>query len=199
MVQSCLIHLGDLRVSAALAAGVMVWLATARCYRAACLWCGAYCSAIGIVAASKIMYLGWGLQINAVDFSAASGHAVGSAVVLPVVLYILAKSISSDKANLAFGAGLAIATSLAFCLVVNGEHTLAEAFAGWCIGIAASTVCWRSMRHTTIQPMPMGVVVAVGITVVVANGMQLMPVNHLLAKTASVLSGKSQTHIWRCC
>jgi len=199
MYQSYLISLGDLRLTAALAGAVVVWLVAARAYRAACWWCVAYGGALGAVAASKILYLGWGLQIAAVQFKAASGHAAGTAAVLPIVLYLLAMPIVRSKANFALAAGWMISAAVAFALVAHDEHSSSEALAGWCLGMLASAVSWSRMRRKLILPSRGGVGAALAMMTVIASGMQVVPVGPLMSKTALALSGEHRTHAWNDC
>jgi membrane-associated phospholipid phosphatase len=196
MHQSFLIYLGDLRVTAALAGAVAVWLMVARHRRAAGWWCFSYCSAVAAVAASKIIYLGWGLQVAAIHFKAASGHAAGTAAVLPVVLYLLATSLFRGKENIALGVGWCISAAVVLSLVACREHTLSEALAGWCLGMVASTTTWWRMRRAVIQPSLRGIAAAVAIMAVIANGMQVVPIGRWITKTALALSGEQRTHSW---
>lgn len=199
MHQSFLIYLGDLRVTTALAGAAAGWLMTGRHYRTAGWWCLSYCSVVATVAASKIIYLGWGLQIPAIHFKAASGHAAGTASVLPIVLYLLAAPLIRGKENIALGVGWCVSAAVVFSLVAYGEHTPSEALAGWCLGMVASTTTWWRIRRTVIQPSFKGFAAALALIAVIANGVQLVPVGRWMTKTALTLSGEQRTHPWSDC
>lgn len=199
MDSSHLIFLGDLRMTAALAGGVTVWLLAARSYRPACRWCVGYGAAMGAVAASKIMYLGWGLQIPALHFKAASGHAAGTASVLPIVMYLVARKFGRNSANSALAGGWIISIAVALALVAHGEHTSSEALAGWCLGIMASAGTWRHLRHTMIQPSRSGTIAALTSIAVIAICLHSVPVGRWMSKTALALSGEQRTHAWNDC
>jgi hypothetical protein len=199
MDASHLIHLGDLRLTAALAGAVTVWLLAARTFRPAFWWCVGYGSAVSAVAASKIMYLGWGLQIPALHFKAASGHAAGTAAVIPIVLYLLAMPLGRNNACFALAAGWLISIAVAFGLVAHGEHTLSEALAGWCLGMMASAGTWLNLRNKTILPSRRRMGAALALMAVIATSLQTVPVGRWMNKTALALSGEQRTHAWNDC
>lgn len=194
-----LIHLGDLRLTAALAGGVTVWLLSARCYRQACRWCVGYGAVVGTVAVSKIIYLAWGLQFHSLHFKAASGHAAGTAAVFPIVLYLLTMLLGRSNANFALAGGWIISATIAIALVAHREHTASEAFAGWCLGSMASATTWLNLRHTMISPSRRGIGAAIALMAVIATCLQTVPVGQWMNKTALALSGEQRTHAWNDC
>ncbi len=199
MGSSYLIHLGDLRFTAALAGAVTVWLLAARSCRPACWWCVEYGAAMSAVTISKILYLGWGLQISALHFKAASGHAAGTAAVLPVVFYLLAIPFGRNNANFALAAGWIVSIAVALALVMQGEHTPSEAFAGWCLGVMASAATWLKLRQTEIAPSRSGMGAAFVLMALIATCLHTVPVGRWMNKTALVLSGEQRTHAWNDC
>jgi hypothetical protein len=194
-----LIHLGDLRLTAALAGAVTVWLLAAKCYRPAFWWCIGYGIAVGTVAASKIIYLGWGLHIPALHFKAASGHAAGTASVLPIVLYLLSMPLGRRNASYAMIAGWSLSVAVAFALVAHGEHTPSEALAGWSLGVMASAVAWLNLHHAKIVPSRKGIGAALVLMAVIVTCLQTVPVGRWMHKTALALSGEQRTHSWNEC
>ena len=199
MNASYLIHLGDLRLTAALAGAVTVWLLAARCYRSACWWSVSYGGAVGAVAASKILYLGWGVQITAFHFKAASGHAAGTASVLPILFYLLALPLGRHSANGGLVAGWMISVAVALTLVAHGEHTLSEALAGCCLGMMASLLTWLNLPHTIIQPSRRGMAASLALMAVIAICLDAVPVGRWMNKTALALSGEQRIHAWDGC
>jgi hypothetical protein len=133
-----LFHLGDLEYSLPLAAAVLTWLLAARAWRAAVAWAVLYAGALGLVGASKIAYLGWGLDIAALGFKAVSGHATGVTAVYPLAAYLLCRVVGRGLARAGACAGLGLGAVVTVGLVILGEHTVAEAASGWLLGACAS-------------------------------------------------------------
>lgn len=195
-----LIGLGDLRVTVALAGAIFAWLVAGRSLRVALWWVIAFGTAMATVAASKILYLGWGVEVAAVDFKAASGHAAGVAAVLPVTLYLLAQPLGGRRQHAALSAGWLIGLAVAMALIVHGEHAPAEALVGWCIGALASTLTWRVARHhPPAWPAAGHAIVVAGLAILLAVGMQSVPAGWWMVKTALALSGAASTHRWNNC
>jgi len=191
-----LIYLGDLRLTLALAAAVFVWLLAAQAYRVAVYWCLAAGSAFGVVAASKIMYMGWGLQVSLVDFKALSGHAAGAAAVLPVVLYLVSKSYGHNKNFFALLGGWLLSVAVACALVINEEHSASEAFAGWSCGTLASSGTLMKMRKTRIQPPHASLAGALVTAVLISACIEIVPVGWWMINIALALSGARRIHAW---
>jgi membrane-associated phospholipid phosphatase len=127
------------------AVAIAVWLLTARAWRMTWLWCLLFGSALVLVAASKIVYVGWGIGIPALDFTGFSGHAMRSAAIMPPLCYLILqdKSFAVRMSGVAFGVGFAALISLSRVLLQY--HSIAEALSGWLLG---SAVClyfiWRA-------------------------------------------------------
>jgi hypothetical protein len=71
--------LGGVGLTAPLAVAILLWLAAAHCRRLALLWSALLGAVIMLVMASKLAFLGWGLGIQALDFTGFSGHAARAA------------------------------------------------------------------------------------------------------------------------
>lgn len=196
MHSAYLIYLGDLRFTVSLAGAVSAWLLVAHAYRLAAYWCMAVGGAFIAVAASKIMYLGWGVQFSLVDFKAASGHAAGAAAVLPVALYIMARCYGRTEEYIALTTGWLLSIAVACALVVNDEHSTSEALAGWSAGAAASACTWIKMRGAITPASRRAFGAALGTTILLAACMQVAPVGWWMIKTTLVLSGAQRVHGW---
>ena len=196
MDSAIVMYLGDVRLTIALAGGVTVWLLAAHAFRLACYWCIAVGSVFGAVAASKIIYMGWGLQLTSVEFKAVSGHAAGAAAVLPIVLSVLATSDKRHNGSIALLAGWVLGVAVAFALVNNGEHTPAEAFAGWCIGALASGSTSKKLCATQIHPSTLRIGAVLVTTILLAACMQAVPLGWWMIKAALALSGQHRIHTW---
>jgi len=191
-----LIYLGDLRLTVGLACAVSAWLLAAHAYRLAAFWCLYAGGAFIAVAASKIIYMGWGLQSTIIEFKAASGHAAGAAAVLPVVFYLVAQSYGRKKDYICLLGGWLLSIAVAAALVLNDEHSASEAIAGWSLGALASACSYMKMRGTNIIASRYGFSAALATTFLIAACMQAAPVGWWMIKTALVLSGAQRVHAW---
>lgn len=132
-----LFHLGDPMLTLPLGSAIAAWLLAARAWRPALGWILGFGLALGLVAATKIAFMGWATGLPALAFKAVSGHATGFAAVFPTLCYLAMPARMARARIPAVGAALALAAVFAAALVHAGEHTLAEAAAGWVIGAGA--------------------------------------------------------------
>ena len=132
-----LFHLGDPMLTLPAGSAIAAWLLAARAWRAAFGWMLVFGLALGLVAASKIAFMGWATGLPALAFKAVSGHATGFAAVFPTLCYLMVPARAARARALVAGAALALAAVVAAALVLAGEHTPAETVAGWLIGSGA--------------------------------------------------------------
>ncbi len=132
-----LFHLGDPMLTLPLGSAIAAWLLAARAWRAALGWTVGFGLALGLVAATKIAFMGWATGLPALAFKAVSGHATGFTAVFPTLCYLAMPAWKARARRAASAAALALAAVVAAALVHAGEHTLAEAAAGWAIGAGA--------------------------------------------------------------
>lgn len=97
-----------------------------------------------IVLTSKLLFLGWGIGIRALDFTGFSGHAAMSAALWPVLLG-LALAHRPSGCTIGAGVGLALAAAIAWSRVPIGAHSWSEVISGVLLG---ATATWYSLRTT---------------------------------------------------
>lgn len=187
---------GDLRITVALAGVVAAWLLASRCYRMAMFWCLVFSATLGVVAMSKIIFLGWGIRWTMMDFKAISGHAAGAALVLPPVCYLLTVFLGQAAQNIAFVIGWLLSAAVTVSLVATHEHSLSDALAGLCFGTLASIATRRALRTVTIHPELLGLAMALPFALALALVIPAVPVNWWLRRVAMALAGVHQTHSW---
>jgi hypothetical protein len=132
-----LFHLGDPMLTLPAGSAIAAWLLATRAWRAAFGWILVFGLALGLVAATKIAFMGWATGLPGLAFKAVSGHATGFAAVFPTLCWLAVPARASPARALLAGAALALSAVVAAALVHAGEHTLAEAAAGWLIGTCA--------------------------------------------------------------
>ncbi len=194
-----LYHLGDLTLTIPAACAVAAWLVAARAWRAAGGWLLAFGLALALVAATKIAFMGWATGLPALHFKALSGHATGFTAAVPTLCWLLAAPLGRQARAAGALAALAVGVAVAVALVRAGEHTPAEALAGWLIG-AATFAC--ALRLVDAAPAPgtwRGGGAAVLAAGVAAWAVETAPLNHWMVRVALALSGNAAPHPWDHC
>ncbi len=113
-----------------------MWIGNAR--RMALSWAALFTAGLAVVAASKMAFIGWGFEIDAIDFQGVSGHAMRATAVFPVILYLIlydtrrAVRLAGIYCGLLFGALMAVSVS------VHDTHSASESIAGFVLGAAVS-------------------------------------------------------------
>lgn len=194
-----LYHLGDLELTIPAAGAITAWLLAARAWRAACGWLLAFTLALALVAATKIAFMGWATGLPALQYKALSGHATGFTAAFPTLCWLLAQRLERRaRGAIALGA-LALGVALAAALVRAGEHTVAEAAAGWLIG-AATFLYARRLLDGVSPPPPApalaGAVLAFGAA---AWAVAPAPFNYWMIRVALALSGNPSPYPWHSC
>lgn len=198
MSWSTFLHLGNLTLTLPLASAIAAGLLAAQHWRAAGYWLLFFAGALATVGISKVAYLGWGTAIPALDYQALSGHAAGATSVFPVLFYVLLQR-RARLALAAAGAALLLGACLAVALVVTGEHTAAEACAGWMVG-AAAAVATIAVAREAQAPRPVAGLMA-GLLAFGATAwlMQRAQVGYWMIKVALALSGNTYPFQWDRC
>jgi len=194
-----LLHLGDLEYTLPLAVAAGAWLLAARAWRAAIAWSVLYAGAMALVGGSKIAYLGWGTDIDMLDFKAFSGHAAGVTAVYPVLGYLLFRPAGRKVALTMAGLGLALGLVMAAALVGEGEHAVAEAVTGWLLGACASVGTLHQAEPRGVAAGPAGAICAVAVFFASAFLMQSAHVGYWMIKLALALSGNARPYSWDTC
>ncbi|WP_323122768.1 phosphatase PAP2 family protein [Burkholderia alba] len=138
-----LTHFGDPYMTAPLAAAVLGWLAATGRRRAAIEWGAGMACAVGLVALSKFVYAGWGIGIDALQFTGVSGHTMLSAAVYPLVAAICARD---ERVRAAAWGGLSFALAIGLSRVLLGFHSWSEIVSGGVLGAGVAAMTLRRMR-----------------------------------------------------
>lgn len=191
-----IIHVGDIGVMVPAAAAIMAYLVAGRAWRMAWRWCLLFILGIGLVAASKIAFLGWGYGIRALDFKALSGHATSATAVIPVTFYLLLQRAPSMTRAFGVLVGIACGVVLGVLLVVLNEHTASEAIAGCLVGATVSLVFIRGSRPLPsfrLKPwlLPFSVIVCLW-----AWHFAPPPLEYWMMRVALYLSGHDTPYNW---
>lgn len=211
-----LVHLGDLEVVLPLAAALACWLLAARAWRIALRWLLLFGAALCIVGATKIAYLGWGTGVHAVGFKAISGHAMSVTALYPFFAFVVlfrperehngAQPVRAQTAPrrpmapwTAMLAGLALGAIVSGLLVTTGEHSVAEALAGWTLGAAVSLGGAMAKHDLGAERMLPTVWWTIPVFALSATLMESAHVGYWMIRMALALSGSERPYSWDGC
>ena len=139
-----IIDIGHTAVMIPVAGAIAAWLLATKGWRLALWWCAVFAAGLSLVAISKIVYLGWGMEIRALGFKALSGHAWRTSAVLPVLFFVLLHDSPSKWRARGVLLGVTLSLGLAALLVVFEFHTSAEVIASCILGTGAAIVFIRT-------------------------------------------------------
>ena len=109
----------------------------------------------GVVAASKLAFMGWGIGIRDIDFTGFSGHSALSAAFWPIFLWLLTPRCIPSLRVIFAAVGYAIALLVAVSRLEIHAHSVSEVIAGMLLGSAASAlfllVQMRGSDHRSVQ------------------------------------------------
>lgn len=200
MTWATLLHLGDIELTLALAAAITAWLLTARAWRLAFWWSTLFALGIGLVTASKVAFMAWGVGLHSIDFKAASGHATGATAVFTILFYLLMQARGPRAQASATVAGLVLGCLMVALLVALDEHSVAESLAGWFIGAAVSLGAIRlGGGQPALRARPQSVLCGVLVFALAAWLMHGVPYGYMMFRTALYISGESSPSPVRVC
>lgn len=189
-----LLHLGDPRVTMPLGAALLAWLLAARAWRMALCWGLLLAGGLGLVAASKVVFLSWGGGVPQLGYKALSGHAAGASAVFPMLFWMLAHGRAAGWQGRALRLGLGVGALTGALLVAGEQHTVAEALAGCLLGAA---VCLGSIRlgAANMPALPWkGLFAGVAAMLATAWLMKWAHLGYWMVRAARLLSGNNHVY-----
>lgn len=108
------------------------------------IWLLALVLSVTITLATKILFLGWGIGIAALNFTGISGHTLLATSVLPVLFgWLFARDQRLKLAGAAFG--LLIGTVVSVSRIFLNAHSASEVVVAWLTGLAVSGVTLKAI------------------------------------------------------
>ncbi|WP_074013829.1 phosphatase PAP2 family protein [Candidatus Sodalis sp. SoCistrobi] len=141
---------------------VVVLLLKTDARQACWQWLMLFCLAGGVVCASKLAFMGWGVGSRTYDFTGFSGHSALSASIWPVMLWILFSRARPAPRAAAVAGGYLLALAIGVSRLVIQAHSLSEVVSGLALGylISTSFLLMQFSRHTHIRFLTNGQIVA---------------------------------------
>ncbi|MBB6286935.1 putative neutral ceramidase superfamily lipid hydrolase [Pseudomonas sp. JAI120] len=198
MMRAELAQYGGITVMIPAALVIAVWLrySTPWALRAWIITLGITYS---IVAASKLLFKGWGLSFQHLDIAVISGHAMNTCLMVTVATSVLARQFNLAWRWPAALAGSVISIGFSAYCVAPYIHPLNEALAGAALGATAAIVFLWRVDAAPIKVSPAfiggGLVFLLVCALVPKYNAEL-----LLNRVAVILSGADQAHqepAWR--
>ena len=184
----------DTLVLLPIAAVCLAWFLCGRAWRMALWWCALFGLGLMLVVASKVAFIGWGIGIQALDFTGFSGHAMRATAVLPVVFYLAAERATPQIRCTALLLGLMLGGMVGYSRLVLLVHSVSEVLAGCVLGgVVALGFIWQA--HPLSQPVRYrGLIVLVLASLVLTPVLltEPAPTEHWLQKISLALSGHPQ-------
>jgi hypothetical protein len=190
------IDIGHTAVMVPMAGAIAAWLISGRAWKLASCWCLIFAAGLGLVALSKIAFLGWGLSVPPLGFKALSGHAWRTAAVLPVLFFVLLQGAPDNWRKRGFAFGVVLSIGLGALLIMFRFHTTSEVLASLVLGVAAGRVF---VRLSATLPAPSGNRQAVAmslLTFFIICSLKPSAINHRLVDVALYFSGRDQPYRW---
>ena len=191
-----IIDIGHTAVALPLAAAIAAWLVTGRAWKLALCWCLMFAAGLGLVALSKIAYLGWDAGIPAIGFKALSGHALCTTAVIPVLLFVLLQGAPGSWRRGGVILGIWISVGLGVLLVRFDYHTASEVLASFMLGTLISL---GYMRLAEALPAPRIDRWTVPLSIsafLLIFALNPSVINYRLVDVALFLSGRDQPFQW---
>jgi membrane-associated phospholipid phosphatase len=153
--------LGGLNLTAIVALAIAAWLVGARCWRLSLAWCLVFGTAMLVVSASQMAFIGWGIGVRSLNFTGFSGHSARAAAVYPVAVFLLLERRPPWLRLLGVAGGALLALAVAVARVKVGAHSVSEAATGFGVGLATALLfIARAYTNRRGAPKPLLIALA---------------------------------------
>ncbi|CUB00079.1 phosphatase PAP2 family protein [Thiomonas bhubaneswarensis] len=187
---------GDSAVLIPLAGVVVMWIAQRHGLRLAVLWGVLLGLDAGVVALTKIAFMGWGIHPPGLDFTGLSGHSALSMLVWPTIGALLAAGQGLAMRRVLTLLGFLLAAAIVMSRLAIDVHTPPEAALGALWGAALALLFLVPLGRATPTRSALAVwllPLALALPLVLTYG-RIFPTNALLETVACALSGRAQPY-----
>lgn len=187
-------RLGEMQLMLPIGLTLVAWLAWIGERRRAAWWLAMLGLAVGITAASKIAFIGWGIGSARLDFTGFSGHAMHSAAVMPLLAAAVTAGLARWVQASAWLFALALAALVALSRVAIGAHTPSEAVLGFALGALASGAA-LALGHPPQSHLPRWLLAAVVAALLLnSSALPTLPTHDAVTRLALALSGRERPY-----
>ncbi|GHC97073.1 hypothetical protein GCM10007320_51550 [Pseudorhodoferax aquiterrae] len=146
-------HLGNSALLLPAALVLALWLVKTRHAPLALVWVLSFGTAVLLVLASKLAFMGWGIGSAALDFTGISGHATVATGVFTMGAWLAVADRSRRLQVLGIAAGLLVGVLVSVSRVVLNAHSVSEVVAGFALGAlaAALPIAWAAGRTVRLR------------------------------------------------
>lgn len=146
-------HLGNSALLLPAALVLALWLVKTRHAPLALVWALSFGTAVLLVLASKLAFMGWGIGSAALDFTGISGHATVATGVFTMGAWLAVADRSRRLQVLGIAAGLLVGVLVSVSRVVLNAHSVSEVVAGFVLGAlaAALPIAWAAGRTVRLR------------------------------------------------
>ncbi|UVW30302.1 membrane-associated phospholipid phosphatase [Massilia sp. H6] len=191
-----IIDIGHTAFALPMAAAIAAWLIVGRSWKLAMYWCLMFGGGLVLVALSKIAFLGWAVEIPALQFNALSGHALCASAVVPVLFFVALQG-STDTWRLAGAlAGGGVSVGLGVLLVYFNFHTASEVIASLVLGTCISMGYIRIARSLPSPQLNRWAIPLSMLVFALVFSLKPATINHRLVDVALHLSGRDRPFKW---
>lgn len=189
-----LTRLGEMQLMLPIGFALIAWLIWAGEGRRAALWLAMLVLAVGITAASKIAFIGWGIGSASLNFTGFSGHAMHAAAVIPLLLGCVAAGSPRWVRRSAMAFALSLAALVALSRVVIGAHSPSEAVLGFALGALSSSLA-LTLGHPPHSHLPRWLLASVLAALLLnSSALPTLPTHDMVTRLALQLSGREKPY-----
>jgi len=187
--------LGGAGLTLPLAVTIAIWLVLGYSWRRAAAWLAVLGAAIGVVALTKIAFLGWGIGIRAWNFTGFSGHAMLSTSVYPVAMFLILIRTRTPVRLAGIALGIAAGVAVGVSRVALDAHSPSESITGCIVGALAALVFIYGSWHAEPHRWSVSAVVTSLALVTVALHGITVPSHRWVTQVALQLSGHERPFV----
>lgn len=141
-------NFGDLAATTPIMLGVACFFVIQGNSYFAIRWISLNVVGMGLVVASKIAFIGWGIGISAIDYTGCSGHAMRASAVFPVVAFLIFRKSSPPIQVIAGISCLGISVMIGFSRFFLHLHSISEIIMGCLFGFMISAYFIAKLKHS---------------------------------------------------
>jgi membrane-associated phospholipid phosphatase len=107
--------------------------------------------AVTLTLASKIAFIGWGIGVDAIDFTGISGHSLCAAAAYPVLMVVVLGGARPHRRLAMKILGWAVAILIGVSRLMIGAHSPSEVLAGLALGFLVSEIALAKAHNVKLD------------------------------------------------